>query len=165
MKRKSVKRLPPVNLLDSELLKAKNYAFLLLKYRLRSSQEIRDRLKRKKFSVEAIEAAINDLTENKFLDDAAFANAWIDYRLRNKMGIRKIRVELEAKGISKEIIRKQLDAVKGDYNEEGVIEGVIEQKIRKLNSPVDLTAKRRLYSFLLRRGFSPDIVAEKIKQL
>lgn len=151
--------------MDNELQKAKNYAFLLLKYRLRSSKEIRERLKQKKFSAQIIESAVKDLRKSKFLDDEAFARSWIDYRLRNKTGIKKLRIELAVKGIPEGIVEKQLNAIKDDYNEEKIIEEIIKLKIRKLNSPVDLTAKRRLYSFLLRRGFSPDAVSENIKQL
>jgi len=151
--------------LKTELLRAKNYAFLLLKYRLRSCKEIRDRLKRKNFSSDIIETVIKDLSENKFLDDQAFARAWSDYRLRNKIGIRRLWLELKAKGIPKELIEKQINQAKNEYNEEETIEEIIKQKVRKLSSPVDLGAKRRIYSFLLRRGFSPERVSEKIKQL
>ncbi|MCX5712549.1 MAG: regulatory protein RecX [Candidatus Omnitrophica bacterium] len=151
--------------MDPELLKAKNYAFLLLKYRLRSTEEIRDRLKRKKFSAQAIEATIKDLSASRFLDDEAFAKAWIEYRLNNKIGIRRLRVELGTFGIPKETVSRQLESIKDDYNEEEIIQRVIKQKVRKLASPVDLTAKRRIYAYLLRRGFSPEVVSDNIKQL
>ena len=90
------------------LLKAKNYSFLLLKFRPRSEGELTLRLKRKKFDEKVIRATIAFLKEKRFLNDNEFARAWIDYRLKKPLGFRLIQQELRRKGVDKKIIEEQL---------------------------------------------------------
>ncbi|MCX5701786.1 MAG: regulatory protein RecX, partial [Candidatus Omnitrophica bacterium] len=88
--------------------KAREYAFLLLKFRTRSEHELWGRLKKKKFSPEIIKITLSFLKDKNFIDDNYFAKTWIDSRLKKPFGIRKIREELKLKGIDKEIIESQI---------------------------------------------------------
>ncbi|MDD5166937.1 MAG: RecX family transcriptional regulator, partial [Candidatus Omnitrophica bacterium] len=62
------------------LQKARAYAFLLLKYRLRSEKELGERLEGKKFDEATVKETLAFLKENDFIDDKVFARAWIDSR-------------------------------------------------------------------------------------
>lgn len=145
--------------------KARDYAFLLLKYRLRSENELRTRLKRKKFPEEVIAKTISFLKEKEFLNDALFAKSWIDARIKRPLGINRIREELKIKGVSREIIQEQLRQLKEDYREADIVKEVAAERFSRMRKLEPLAAKRRLCGYLLRRGFSPDTVYEALRQL
>lgn len=151
---------------DSELFqKAKNYAFLLLKFRLRSEREIAQRLKRRKFSEEIIRKTIEFLREKEFLNDSLFAKSWIESRIKRPFGLRRIKEELKVKGLDKEIIEERISEVKEGYSEEAVVEQLARMRLGKLKGIEALAARRRVYAYLIRRGFSPEVVTEVINQL
>ncbi|MDD5129594.1 MAG: regulatory protein RecX [Candidatus Omnitrophica bacterium] len=149
--------------LDSE--KARAYAFLLLKFRLRSENELRTRLKQKGFSAQLAEATVNFLKDKEFIDDRVFAKAWVSSRLKRPLGLKKIRQELAQKGLSKEIIQEALEQVNEDYPESQIVSQLAKQRFSKLKNIDPLKARARVYGYLMRRGFSPDVIGETIKEL
>lgn len=146
-------------------LKAKEYAFLLLKFRLRSEKEITERLKQRNLPEQAIKETIVFLKEKKFIDDLVFAKTWVSSRLRRPFGLRKIKQELAQKGLAKEIIQDALAQAKEHYNESQVVSQLAQQRFSKLKSIEPLKAKARVYGYLMRRGFSPDVIMEVIRDI
>ena len=146
------------------LQKAKNYAFLLLKFRLRSEEEIRQRLRKKKFEPQIIEETLDFLKEKKFIDDNYFAKAWIESRLKKPLGIRRLRAELGTKGIAKEIIEARINEAKDNYPEDQIVAQIVREKLRKLKDTEPGKAKQRIYAYLLRRGFSPETVIDTLNR-
>jgi len=138
---------------------------LLLKFRLRSEKELYQRLKRKKFAEEIIRETILFLKDKGFIDDESFTKTWIESRLKRPLGLRRIRQELNLKGIAKETIDSQIIEAKNNYCEEDIVRKVAQERLGHLKSIEPDIAKRRLYSYLLRRGFSPEIVVDAITQL
>ncbi len=147
------------------LQKAKEYAFLLLKFRLRSESEIRQRLQKKRFNPETIEETLAFLKEKKFINDNYFAQAWIESRIKKPLGIRRLRQELTVKGIDKEIIESQINEVKKNYPEEEIVAQIAKEKLKKIKGIDPQKAKKRIYAYLLRRGFSPQVVIECINKM
>jgi regulatory protein len=148
-----------------ELKKAKNYAFLLLKFRPRSEKEIYQRLKNKKFNEEIIKNTVAFLKDKEFIDDNYFAKAWIQSRIKRPLGLGKLRAELKVKGVDKEIIDSQIQEIKKDYAEEDIVKAIAKAKISKLKGVEPLKAKRRILGYLLRRGFSAEIAFDVVGQL
>lgn len=144
------------------LEKAKEYCFLLLKFRLRSEKEICQRLKQKNFNEAVIKGALDFLKEYRFIDDALFAKTWIESRLKKPLGIRKIKEELKIKGIDKEIIEDALGQIQPGYSEEEVVSRLTRDRLKKPKGIEPQKAKRRVFAYLLRRGFSPDIVMDVV---
>ncbi len=147
------------------LQKAKDYAFLLLKFRLRSENEIRQRLKKKKFDADIIEMTLFFLKDKGFIDDNYFAKTWIESRIKKPLGIRRLKAELSIKGINKAIIDTQIDEIKKSYSEEDIVGGIAKGRLNKLKGIDPQKAKKRVYAYLLRRGFSPEVVIDIINQL
>ncbi|MCX5707583.1 MAG: regulatory protein RecX [Candidatus Omnitrophica bacterium] len=145
-------------------LAARAYAFLLLKYRQRSVKEISGRLRKKKFSEEIIKETLDFLREKKFIDDPGFARAWIKERLVRGIGPRRLFQELKLKGIDKQVIESHLSQAKEYYSETETIRSLAERRFNSLKDLDQQTAKRRVYAFLLRRGFSPDAVIDTVNQ-
>jgi regulatory protein len=145
--------------------KAKNYSFLLLKFRPRSEYEIRERLKRKKFDEPVIKAVLAFLKEKKFIDDEAFTRAWVDFRLKKSLGLRRITQELRLKGIDKDTAAQVLEEAKERYSEPEAIAAVGREKLERLKGIEPQKARRRLYAFLMRRGFSPGAIIDFLEQV
>lgn len=149
----------------SSFEKARDYAFLLLKFRPRSEKELYQRLKKKRFDDGIIRETLAFLKEKGFVNDTNFSRAWIESRLKKPLGLRKIKQELRQKGITKEIIDRQLQDLKKNYFEEEIVRRVAQARMGRLKDIDPRKVKSRIYAYLLRRGFSPDIVIDVINQL
>jgi len=145
--------------------RARAYAFLLLKFRLRSENELKARLEQKGFSESIAADTVAFLKDKKFIDDRVFAKEWVIARLKHPLGLRRIKQELFAKGIENEVIQDSLAQVKNDYSESQIVTQLAQKIFSRLKNNEPQKAKARIYAYLLRRGFSPDVVSEIIKQL
>jgi regulatory protein len=145
-----------INSIDLESLnqealisKAKNSSFHLLSYRARSTGELNDYLKRKKYEPEIIEKVIKFLTDKKYLDDEQFAKQWIENRTTLKnASTRQIYSELRQKKINESIINKLL--TNQPVDEIKLIQNIIEKK----QSQPKYYDENKLIQFLSRKGFS-----------
>ena len=140
--------------------KARGYAFLLLKYRLRSEQELVVRMSRKKFPADVIRETISFLKEKKFIDDQAFARSWVESRWHKAIGPRRLRQELRLKGIDTETIEQSLGDLKEGHRQREAIQELIQLRLARLKGLDPQTARRRLYAYLVRRGFSPEEIID-----
>lgn len=150
---------------NPEVQDAKDYAYRLLKFRLRSESELLNRLKRKKFSPEAIKQAIRDLKKNKLIDDRLFAKTWVESRIKMPLGFNRLRQELRFKGISEELIAAVIEQARQRYDQAQTVNRLAKEKFMRLKDLQPNKAKRRIYAYFLRRGFSPEIVIDAINQL
>jgi len=153
--------LPSVN----SFLKAKEYAFLLLKFRLRSENELALRLRQKKFSEDIIRDTINFLKDKNFLNDRAFAKSWVNFRLKRPFGLKRIREELRVKGLDKQVIDEAISNIKENYSEKPIVSQLAKQRLERLKNIEPLKARQRVYAYLMRRGFSPEIVGTVVNAL
>jgi regulatory protein len=144
--------------------KAKEYAFLLLKFRLRSEKELAQRLKQKGFSAEVSQETVNFLKDRQFIDDRVFAKGWVASRLKRPFGLSRIRQELVQKGLAKAVIEETFARAKEDYDEGSIIRQLAEQRFSRLKSVEPVKTKQRVYAYLMRRGFSPDLVREVVSR-
>ena len=138
---------------------------LLLKFRLRSEKELLARLKQKGFPEELSRSTVNFLKDKGFIDDRVFAKGWVASRLKRPFGLRRIKQELIAKGLDKEVIEDSLFAVKENYSESQIVSQLARQRFSRQKGIEPQKVKSRVYAYLLRRGFSPDTVSEIVKQL
>jgi len=136
----------------------------LLKFRLRSADELAKRLKHKKFPEETTKRVISFLKEKRFIDDTLFAKAWLDSRLKKSLGLRRIRQELKLKGVDKEIVEEQINNIKS-YSETETVSEIAKERLIKLRGIEQRSAKAKVYGYLIRRGFAPEIVVDTLNQL
>jgi len=152
-----------VSLSDAE--KARAYAFLLLKFRLRSERELKARLKQKGFSESLSQDTVTFLKDREFIDDRVFARGWVTSRLKRPFGLRRIKQELVQKGLDQEVIDNSLAQAKEHYSESQIVTQLAQQRFSRLKSVELIKAKARVYAYLIRRGFSPEVVGEVVKEL
>ncbi|RJP28922.1 MAG: regulatory protein RecX [Candidatus Omnitrophota bacterium] len=147
---------------NPQIIKARNYAFLLLKFRQRSVAELTRRLKSKKYDAGVINNVINWLLEHNFIDDNIFAKNWAETRISRGVGITKIKYELKLKGVSNNIIDQTIKDLTGKYSEAEVIKGLIMKKSKQLAELEPSKRRNRLYSYLARRGFPANLIIDSI---
>lgn len=145
--------------------KARKYSFLLLKFRERSQREIIERLRSKKFDAKVITETVFWLKEKNFINDNLFAKSWIESRLEKNFALRKIAQELRLKGIDSKIIEEEINKASIDYSETEEVRKVALKLFNNLKGIEAKKAKGRLFSALIRRGFSPEIITEIIEQI
>lgn len=143
---------------------AKNYALRLIKIRLRSEKEIRDKLKTKEYSLQVIEEVVDFLKKINLLDDGLFAKLWVESRIKRPLGLARLKYELKLKGIDKGIIEEAINRVKENYDEETVIGDVVRNKVKRMKGLPAEKIKARLFGFLLRKGYSRDLVFDALKK-
>ncbi len=126
-----------------------------LSYRVRSKQEIKQYLQKKGFGKEAVEEAIERLTDKGYLNDAEFGQLWVENRNRfNPKGKTALRYELRAKGLSEADIEKALN----ELNEENLAWQAVQKQLTRWQTLDNLTFRKKLTGHLARRGFSYDII-------
>lgn len=141
--------------------RAVGYGMNLLAYRPRSEAEIRRRLRKKDYETDAIDEALERLRRADLVDDRAFARYWVDNRFRFKPRGRAIlRKELWQKGINDRIIEETLE----DYDEENAIDRAAEAGIRRLRRYDSTAFRRKLNSYLRRRGFPYHLIKPIVEQ-
>lgn len=145
--------------------KAYDRAVGFLGVRPRSAEEVRRRLREAEVDEEAIEAAIARLTEQGYLNDAEFARYWVESRQRFKpKGEQALRQELRRAGVDSEAIDESLEGL--DASEAAYAAGRPRAERLQVLMQEDPSAfKQKLGNFLLRRGFSYDVVREVTNRL
>ena len=125
-----------------------------------SERECRDYLRRKVFEKKLDQAYVDRIIEKlrakRYLDDLKFAEWYVENRfLKKGTSLKRLKMELLKKGISKENIEQVL--AESSRNEEEEIKKVILKKRAKYDD-------EKLIAYLLRQGFPYDLVRELVRQ-
>lgn len=139
-------------------------AFRLLSYKPRSVAEMRERLLEKEWAEEpVVDQVINRLKELGYLDDKEFARQLAASRLTIKpLGRTRLRFDLKRRKLQSETIEQALDKAFEEKSEEDLIEKAIVKRIRLKGVPRNREESKKLFDFLMRRGFSYELVRRKI---
>ena len=91
---------------DYELKKAKRSAARMIKIRPQSVFELREKLLRKKISPETVSALVDELLKLGLLDDRAFTQSWIRWRLQRSFGLTALPLNLRARELIKKLFAR-----------------------------------------------------------
>jgi regulatory protein len=149
----------------TDLSKAKTSAFRFLKIRQRSVLELSQKLAAKGYEKATVEATVAFLLDKKFLDDHAFAKAWVRYRQARPYGPQRIRLELRQKGINEEFIKESLQEAFGDYAEDDVVLDLARRRAARYQGIDPVKRRKRVFDFLARRGFGLDVINKAMKKI
>ena len=131
--------------------------------RARSRKELAQDLKSRDISAAVAEQVLDRLADVGLVDDAAFAQEWVDSRGR-RSGAGRLRQELRLKGVAEEHIA---DAI-GDRGDDADLTSARELAARKaasMNGLDRLVRQRRLTAFLGRRGFSSAVIRRVVGEV
>ncbi|MEN6356530.1 MAG: regulatory protein RecX [Armatimonadota bacterium] len=147
-----------------EIRKARESAFRLLGYRDRSVSEIRKRLIGSDFPEDTVEEVIKQLSGCGLLNDEKFSRGWVNSRTAAKpMGRTRLAWELRSKGIDASTVEEALDSLDEDAEFQLAL-SVAQKKIGKSDG-FDPDSKKRLGSFLARRGFGWEVINRVFEEL
>lgn len=134
-------------------MKAINYALKLLKFRPRSENELRKRMKQKGFDDIEIVEVIEKLKQYGYLNEIEDAINYVKIKCEKGWSKKRIYLGLLIRGYNEQIINEALN----NYEKDVVIEKLKREMRRK---HLD---KEKLIKLLKSRGFEWDIIKEVLK--
>lgn len=137
--------------------RAAKRAMHLLERMDRTEHQLREKLKQNDYPPEAVEDAVSYVKRYHYIDDARYAGNYTRCHMQDRSR-QRITMDLMRKGIAKDVIIEALDK---DYiSDEREQIAVLLRKKRFPKIQGDAGEFRRIYQFLLRRGFhNQDIFA------
>ena len=134
---------------------------------MRSEAELRRLMKTRAEPGERGEAAIAQalarLREHGYLDDAAFAETYARLRQENeKLGQRRVRQDLQQKGVASGLIAETIEARYGQTNEEALAREHLERK--RIRKPENEKETARVMRRLVAAGFSTGVIYKILRQ-
>lgn len=129
----------------------------LLTRREHSRKELGRKLLARGVDPAEAEAAIGQLADAGWQDDARFAESLLRSRAASGYGPLHIRAELGMHGLDREAIAAALDAFEGDWGE--IARDLVRRRFGEAG-PSDLAQRRKAAELLMRRGFD----GERIRQ-
>lgn len=131
----------------------------------RAVEELRKRLLEKAWTNEEIVArVIAKLIEYNYLNDEQYAkDAALSAVRQRPQGRHKLRQTMARKPLDRETKEKAIEHAFEQMPESELIDVVIEKRLRLKGIPQTPEDNKKLYDHLLRKGFSFDLIREKIK--
>lgn len=131
-----------------------------------SEQEIRRALRRDGFADQEIEETVGRLRRDRYLDDAGFAARLARSRLAHAgVGRNRVRLELRKKGVRRAVAEAGLKEALSEVPEADTVDALARRfwKSREKDEPAHRL--RKLWAFLVRRGFPADLVHARLRAL
>jgi regulatory protein len=150
---------PPAQTSDRE--RAIDLAYRAIATRERTVSELRTYLERKRVGPRAIEAAVAELTQAGYLDDARFAHRFAeDKRALELWGSERISADLRRRGIEPGLIEQATHA-SSRSDELATALVLLAQRF-----PTALASDRerdKAWRMLVRRGYQPELAYEAVR--
>ena len=139
-------------------------AVRLLSRREHSRAELRDKLLKRKHPLNLIEQVLDQLAERNLQCDVRFAESYTRMRVQRGYGGNKIRAELQARSLSREIIENALLVYEAEWIDNAIA------ALRKKYSENDLAQSSvkelaKMQRFLWSRGYNSADISSAIKSL
>jgi regulatory protein len=143
-------------------------ALNMIALRARASSELRRLLIRKGEPAEFVDLAIERLVRAGFLDDASFAKQFTRSKAVGAgLSRRRVQQELARRGVARDVADAAIAEVFDEehVDEEGTLQRVARKKMKSLARLDVAVQRRRLYSFLARRGYDSDDIARTLRSV
>ena len=141
------------------LHEAKDAAYRLLSYRMRSVSEIRNRLAQKGYSDLEIENVVKHLIELNYLNDEDFGKAFVREKVKNKkIGPVALRFELAQHKLTNDLLNQLIDNIYDEYPINDLIAFHLNKRKISKNIALSKNDHNRLNNFLKRKGFYWDSI-------
>ena len=132
------------------------YAVGALGRRMRSVAELkrlmRPRVSHQQDAEHLVEAVVERLKQQKYLNDARYAESYSSNRKENeKFGRLRVVTDLKARGVHGDVIDKAVNTAYSDTDEVELAKKFLQRK--RTRPPADEKATARIFRMLLRAGF------------
>ncbi|WP_235833603.1 regulatory protein RecX [Aeromicrobium chenweiae] len=147
-----------------QMSRARQIVYDRLAVTARSRADLEQALAKKQVPAEVARAILDKFEDAGLVDDAEFARSWVQSRQRSKgLSSRVLAMELRRKGVDEEIAREAL----GELDPEAEVEAahrLVQAKLRTMSSLDETTKVRRLTGLLARKGYSPQVAFDVVRQ-
>lgn len=126
----------------------------------RTEAQLRMKLQQGEYPRDVIENTIEWLIQKRYLDDGRYADMYIEYN-KEKKSRRQIEMELQRKGISGDKIENAFTGQELAAEDELIEEWLDRKHYDRENA--DAAAQRKMYGFLMRKGFSSSAVIKALR--
>lgn len=149
---------------ESDERRARDAVYQLLATRARSRAELMRALRRKGIEEDTADGVLQKFVDVGLVDDAAFAEHWVESRQRHqRLGRKALGFELRRKGIDEGTVADALSQV----DEQAEVERARELVRRKLPAMASLdgtTKARRLLGMLARKGYPESLAFRVVRE-
>jgi regulatory protein len=153
---------------ETSVITTYDRALNMIALRARSAAELRRLLLRKGEQAEFVDIAIERLLRAGFLDDASFARQFARAKaVGGGLSRRRVQQELARRGVARDVAEAAIAEVFAEEHveESDTLERVARKKLKSLQRLDAQVQRRRLYSFLARRGYDSDDIARTIRAI
>ena len=141
---------------------AKNAAVKYLSLKLRTSFELKEKLRELGYEEATINKVINDLTEIDYINDYKYAVKYITEKTKLKpKSIKLLAMELDYKGIPDDILNSVIEELSPDDDE--VALGLLKKRYSKYNEFDEILIKK-MKSYLAGKGFNYNQISKAISK-
>jgi regulatory protein len=148
---------------DERLTRALELAYAYLNRQERTVSEVRRHLEQKGIAGELIDASVQTLVDQGYLDDSRYAQMFVaDKRELEQWGNDRIRLRLQARGIDRDLVQAALLEV-SDEDADGELEralGVLRRRFPQ--PPCDRRERERALGILLRKGYDSELALDAL---
>jgi regulatory protein len=149
--------------IEDDLEFAYQRAIRYIGFRMRSVSEVQQKLNQQDIDTVVIENVIERLQKSGLLNDLSFAQMWIENRNEFRpRSHRMLAIELKKKGIQSDIISQIIEETTSD---EVLAYTAAKKQARKYKHLEWQEFRRKLSSFLARRGFSYSTINPTVNQV
>lgn len=146
---------------------ARDLIYRALAMRDHSRAELRNKLARRGFDEEVAERMLDKFVAAGLIDDAAFAQRWVQSRHQfSGRGRRALAQELRTKGVGEEEASAALDTVSREDERQRAAD-LVERKLARVEVPEDRGERdkltQRLVGMLGRRGYHPSLALSVVR--
>lgn len=136
--------------------RAKKRVMFLLQKKDYTEKQLRDKLRENRYPYDVAEEALQYVQSFHYVDDCRYASNYVHVN-QNSKSVMQIKMDLSQKGVSKEYIDKAIEEELEVSQEEVICSYLRKKQYDSANA--DEGEKRRVYQFLMRKGFkSSDIL-------
>ena len=141
-------------------------ALTLLSRRELSAKQLRERLLRRKFAPDDVDATIERLRQDRTVDDrrVAVASARMEAAIKGR-GRRRVLQHVQGLGVSADVAAAAVDEVFSDVDESALLERALERRLKGVSPrDLDVKARARLVRQLVGHGFAPSVVLARLRR-
>ena len=130
-----------------------------------SERQVRQRLARRGYDADEIDAAITRLVQDRSLDDerAARAMAHAETSLKQR-GRLRVQQRLQAAGIPSAVAQRAIQETFQTIDGDALMDAALQKRLRGREQIADEREFRRLYRYLVGQGFEPDRVLSLLRR-
>ncbi len=144
--------------------RARGICLRLLTGTPRTRSQLADALQRREIPEEAIETVLARFEEVGLIDDAAFADAWVDSRHHGRgLARRALARELRTKGVESAVIEEAVSRLDPEQEEE-TARSLVARKLHATRGLDRQRRIRRLAGMLARRGYSEGLAVRVVRE-